>query len=308
MTISVVSVQNLSHRYARDWAIQDVAFELDRPGIVGLLGSNGAGKSTTMNIMCGVLYPTLGDVEIKGKSIRKQPLEAKREIGFLPQQVPIYPEFTVREYLCYAAALRRMPDKDIPAAVDEAMARVDVSHYARRLIGALSGGYRQRVGIAQAILHRPSLVVLDEPTSGLDPNQILEVRKLVREIAAERTVLLSTHILSDVEALCDEIKMIEHGRIVFQGTMEEFANVVRPRSVLVRFASPPSPERLGAVAGVDGVDFLNPHKVRVRLADLDNGPEVIAAASAEGGWGLSELTPERSSLEDVFARLSGHAA
>lgn len=308
MTASIVSVQNLSHRYAKAWAIKDVAFELDRPGIFGLLGSNGAGKSTIMNIMCGVLFPTVGDVLIKGKSIRKQPLGAKTEIGFLPQQVPIYPEFTVAEYLRYAASLRRVPDEDIRAAVEEAMERVDATHFAKRLIGALSGGMRQRVGIAQAILHSPSLVVLDEPTSGLDPNQVLGVRKLIQEIAAERTVLLSTHILSDVEALCDEIKMIEYGRIVFEGSIEDFANVVRPRSVLVRFTSPPSPEQLASVPGVETVEFVNTYKARVHLTDLEQGPAAIATASANASWGLAELTPERSSLEEVFAQLSRQPA
>ena len=304
MTAPIVSVQNLSHRYAKAWAIRDIAFELDKPGIVGLLGSNGAGKSTIMNIMCGVLYPTEGDVEIKGYSIRKQSLQAKREIGFLPQQVPVYPEFTVGEYLRYAAALRRVPDNEIAEAVDQAMVRVDATSFSKRLIGSLSGGMRQRVGIAQAILHDPSLVVMDEPTTGLDPNQVLGVRRLIKEIAEERTVLLSTHILPDVESLCDEIKMIEAGRIVFEGAMEDFANVVRPRSVIARFAAAPSLDDLLAIQGVDGADATGAQRFRLHLDDPDHGAEAIVAASAEHKWGLKELTPERSSLEDVFAELS----
>ena len=304
MPAPIVSVQSLSHRYAKAWAIRDIAFELDKPGIVGLLGSNGAGKSTMMNIMCGVLYPTEGDVEIKGHSIRKQSLQAKREIGFLPQQVPVYPEFTVREYLRYAAALRRVPDKEIDEAVDQAMVRVDATSFSRRLIGSLSGGMRQRVGIAQAVLHDPSLVVMDEPTTGLDPNQVIGVRQLIKDIAEERTVLLSTHILPDVESLCDEIKMIEGGCIVFEGTMADFANVVRPRSVIAHFAAVPSHDDLLAIKGVEGADAIGTHKFRLHLDDPDHGAEAIVAASTEHTWGLKELRPERSSLEEVFAELS----
>lgn len=307
MSDPIVSVQALSHRYSREWAVKDVAFDIDRAGIIGLLGSNGAGKSTTMNIMCGVLYPTKGDVLINGKSIRTAPLEAKREIGFLPQQAPLFPEFTIDEYLVHCASLRRMAPGSIRAAVDAAKERVGVAHYSKRLIGALSGGYRQRVGLAQAILHEPALVVLDEPTNGLDPVQILEVRKLIKEIAAERTVLLSTHILPEVEALCDAIKMIEQGRIVFEGSMEDYANVVEPESVILRLARPPELATLQALPGVTAVDALGPTKLRLRFSGGADIAEALAEASVTQGWGLRELSFERSSLEDVFARLSARA-
>ena len=307
MSVPVVSLQHLSHCYAKDWAIRNVQFDINQTGILGLLGSNGAGKSTCMNIMCGVLYPTEGDALIKGKSIRKEPLEAKREIGFLPQQAPLYPEFTVDEYLEHCAALRRMPVHEVRSAVEAAKERCGIAHFSKRLIGALSGGYRQRVGIAQAILHQPSLVVLDEPTNGLDPVQIIAVRRLIKEIAEEHTVLLSTHILSEVEALCDDIKMIELGRIVFEGSMEDFANVIEPRSLIAVFENPPEPGALEKLPGVEATASITAKKLRLRFTGKADVAEALVTTSVERGWHLRELTFERATLEDVFARLSGSA-
>ena len=302
-----VSIQNLSHRYARDWAIRHVAFDIARTGIIGLLGSNGAGKSTLMNIMCGVLYPTEGDVLIGGISIRTSPREAKQQVGFLPQQAPLHGELTVNEYLGHCAALRNIPAHDIPTAVDEAKARCGLAHFSKRLIRALSGGYRQRVGIAQAIIHKPSLVVLDEATNGLDPNQTLAVRDLIREIAEEHTVILSTHILSEVEAICDEIKMIEQGQIVFEGSLEAFANVVEPDSLVAIYENPPAAEHLKDVSGVADVEFVTARKARIVFDGGRETAERLIATSTDRGWRLQEITFERTTLENVFARLSRHA-
>lgn len=177
----IVKVENLSHRYSVHWAVRDINFEILKNGIYGLLGSNGAGKSTTMNIMCGVLKPTRGNVFIKGINTRENPVEAKRHIGFLPQQPPLHVDLTVEEYLEYCASLRHIPSKQIHKAVIDVMGKCGISHFQKRLIRNLSGGYQQRVGIAQAIIHKPDFVVLDEPTNGLDPNQIMEIRHLVKE-------------------------------------------------------------------------------------------------------------------------------
>ena len=241
----IVRVEHLYHRYTSSrWAIEDINFQIDDAGVVGLLGSNGAGKSTTMNIICGVLNQTEGEVFINGINLRTDPVEAKKYIGFLPQRPPLYPELSVDEYLTYCARLRLMDAREIRQAVDTAEAKCGITHFKKRLIGNLSGGYQQRVGIAQAIVHNPRFVVLDEPTNGLDPVQIVEVRHLIKEIAAERAVMLSTHILSEVQATCDKIKMIEHGHMIFSGTMEEFNNYVEPCSFLVTFGNPPAPEEL----------------------------------------------------------------
>ena len=302
--VAAIVVDDLSHRYEKDWAIRNINFTIEGSGIVGLLGSNGAGKSTCMNIMCGVLNPTMGDVKIDGLSIRDKPLEVKKKIGFLPQQAPLYPEFTVQEYLTYCASLRCVDKKLIPEAVETAKAKCGISHFTDRLIGALSGGYRQRVGIAQAILHQPDLVVLDEPTNGLDPNQVLAVRDLIQEIAQERVILLSTHILSDVEALCDEIKMIEHGEIVFEGTLEAFSLIVEPQSMIVVLDNPPALEKLQMLPSVTHVDKVNTKKYRLWFEDGRAVSQLIVRTSIEEGWDLRELYYEKSSLEEVFARLS----
>ena len=205
----IVRISGLSHRYSTSWAIRDINFEIPKSGIVGLLGSNGAGKSTTMNILCGVLTPTTGKVIINGIDLSKQPELAKQEIGFLPQTPPLYMDLTVDEYLRHAAILRSIEDKQLKSALEEVKERCGLTHISKRLIKNLSGGFKQRVGIAQAIVHQPKLVVFDEPTNGLDPNQILEVRGLIKDIATERAVILSTHILTEVQYLCKDIVMIE---------------------------------------------------------------------------------------------------
>ena len=301
----ILSVKNLWHRYTKDWAVRDVNFTLSKSGIIGLLGSNGAGKSTCMNIMCGVLYATQGDVLINGVSIREQPLRAKSQIGFLPQQAPLHTELTVEEYLVHCAELRGLAPTNIKGAVEQAMEKCGVAHFAKRLIGALSGGYRQRVGLAQSILHNPALVVLDEPTNGLDPNQILAVRELIRTIAQDCTVLLSTHILSEVEAICDDIKMIENGEIVFEGTIDEFANVVAPHGLVAVFRNVPSESELLAVRGINAALFINAHKVRLDFTGGNDTVEKLIESSVERSWRLQEINFERHTLEEVFARLSG---
>lgn len=248
----IVRIEKLSHRYARTWAIRDINMEIGQTGIVGLLGSNGAGKSTTMNILCGALNQTEGSVHINGISMRDDPERAKKEIGFLPQNPPLYMDLTVDEYLSYCAGLRLLPKDTMKPAIQEAKQRCGIDHFSNRLIRNLSGGYRQRVGIAQAIVHRPKLVVLDEPTNGLDPNQIIEVRALIKEIAMDRSVIFSSHILSEIQVLCKEIRMIESGRIVFSDTMDAFNNYVKPHSVLIHLENPPSIDELMEIKRVSG--------------------------------------------------------
>ena len=301
---TIVEARHLSHRYATQWAIQDINFEIKEKGVFGLLGSNGAGKSTTMNIICNVLTQTEGDVFINGINLRKNPIEAKKYIGFLPQRPPLYPELSVDEYLTYCARLRLMDAREIRQAVDTAEAKCGITHFKKRLIGNLSGGYQQRVGIAQAIVHNPRFVVLDEPTNGLDPVQIVEVRHLIKEIAAERAVMLSTHILSEVQATCDKIKMIEHGHMIFSGTMEEFNNYVEPCSFLVTFGNPPAPEELKNIDGISEVEPLTLREYRVYFTAPAGITQQVIARSVEKGWQLEEICLERESLDTIFARLS----
>ncbi len=304
MNQSIVTISNLSHRYTRDWAIRDINFEIEKVGILGLLGSNGAGKSTTMNILCGVLKPTEGEVFINGIDIRKEPEEAKRYLGFLPQNAPLHLELTVEEYLIYCAEIRDVNKHNIKQAVGEVMEKCGLTHFAKRLLRNLSGGYRQRVGIAQAIIHKPKLVVLDEPTNGLDPNQIIEVRKIIKEIAEERAVIFSTHILSEVQAICRDVKMIENGRMVFADTMDAFNNYILPDSMLVFMDNPPSTEILKAISGITDVEQLNDRSIRLRFKTSPDITKTIIAMSIQQGWELKEIMLEKSSLDEVFAQLS----
>ena len=300
----IVRVEHLSHRYSVQWAIRDINFEINQKGILGLLGSNGAGKSTTMNIICGVLNQTEGTVYINGIDTRKQPVEAKKYIGFLPQKPPLYTDHNVSEYLTYCAHLRLMDDREVKAAVESAMKRCGIAHFSKRLVKNLSGGYQQRLGIAQAIVHNPKLVVLDEPTNGLDPNQIVEIRHLIKEIATERTVILSTHILTEVQATCDYIRMIEQGSMVFSGTVEEFDNYIQPNTLVVSLGTVPLVADIQALPGVVRVDELGGPRFRIQFSDAREAMNSIVEASYTRGWQLTELQQEKSSLDTIFAELS----
>ncbi|SEM31181.1 ABC-2 type transport system ATP-binding protein [bacterium A37T11] len=304
MNEPLVKIEKLSHRYSRAWAIRDINLEIGHRGIVGLLGSNGAGKSTTMNILCGALHQTEGQVYINGLSMSEYPKEAKKYIGFLPQNPPLYTDFTVDEYLAYCAGLRRMEKSAIRPAMDEAKDRCGISHFSQRLIGNLSGGYRQRVGIAQAIIHHPKVVVLDEPTNGLDPNQIIEVRALIKEIAEDRLVIFSSHILSEIQLLCQEIRMIEGGRIVFSDTMDAFNNYVEPHSVVMHLENPPSEASILAITGVTRSEYLTPRQVRVHFDGDQEICERLIAASVQQGWRMREISLDKTALDEIFKQLS----
>lgn len=301
---TILKIERLSHKYSSSWAIRDVNLEIAQTGVVGLLGSNGAGKSTTMNILCGVLNQTEGHVYINGMDTREEPEAAKKEIGFLPQNPPLYTDLTVDEYLFYAAQLRRMEKHKIPAAVEEAKERCGITHFSTRLIHNLSGGYRQRVGIAQAIIHKPRLVVMDEPTNGLDPNQLIEARKLIKEIAIDHTVLLSSHILSEIHLLCKDVIMMEGGRIIFSDTMDAFNNYAQPQSVLVRLQNPPPVTELLKIQGVTRASFLSDKQVRIYFDGDEEITERMVAASMQHGWRLKEINLEKGHLDDIFKQLS----
>ena len=305
MEESVVKGEHLSHRYNVQWAIKDINFEIKRKRTLGLLGSNGAGKSTTMNIMCGVLNQTEGEVYINGINLREHPVEAKKHIGFLPQKPPLYPDLTVDEYLTHCALMRQMDKSQVKTAVEKAKSRCGIAHFSKRLIRNLSGGYQQRVGIAQAIVHNPKFVVLDEPTNGLDPNQIIEIRHLIKEIATEHSVMLSTHILSEVQATCDDIEMIEHGKVVFSGTMEDFNNYMEPNTFIVVMERPPSLEVLTQIPGITHVEHITNTRYRMQFSSSQDITKTMIELSVTNNWRLHEIILERDSLDSVFAQLSG---
>jgi ABC-2 type transport system ATP-binding protein len=300
----ILKIEKLSHRYNSTWAIRDINIDIDQYGAIGLLGSNGAGKSTTMNIICGVLNQTEGNVFINGIDVRKEPELAKREIGFLPQDPPLYTDLTIDEYLTYCAELRLMPKEKIKNAVNEVKERCGIAHFSTRLIRNLSGGYRQRVGIAQAIIHKPKLVVMDEPANGLDPNQLIEVRKLIKEIAQDHVVLLSSHILSEIHLMCKEVIMIEAGRIVFADSMNAFNDYIQPHSLVMRVENPPTMAALVAVPGVHKVEFMTDRQIRIYFDSDEEIAERLVAASVQHGWRLREITLDKGLLDDVFKQLS----
>ncbi len=301
----ILKTEHLSHKYGSSWAIRDINIEIAQPGVIGLLGSNGAGKSTTMNIICGALNQTEGVVYINDINLREAPEMAKKEIGFLPQVPPVYPDLTIDEYLTYCAELRKISKDKIRSSVEEAKERCGIAHFSSRLIKNLSGGYRQRVGIAQAIIHKPKLVVMDEPTNGLDPNQLIEARKLIKEIAETHTVLLSSHILSEIGLLCSEIIMIESGRIVFSDSMDAFNNYVQARSMLMRMDNPPSATEILSISGITGVEFLTDKQARIYFdGNHDDISGRLVEASVTGGWQLKEIYADKGLLDDIFKQLS----
>lgn len=306
MANKIVEVKHLSHRYSVDWAIKDINFEISSKGVFGLLGSNGAGKSTTMNIICNVLTQTEGEVYINGVNLRKDPIKAKRFIGFLPQKAPLHTDMTVDEYLYHCADIRLMPKADILPAVERAKAKCGISHFSHRVIGNLSGGYQQRVGIAQSIIHDPMFVILDEPTNGLDPNQIVEIRRLIREIAEERAVLISTHILPEVQAACDYIMMIEHGNMVFKGSLEEFNNYMDPSVLIViMHNAPEDDDALLKIEGMERVERLTRTRFRLHFKGDTGIVSRVVRHAVSNDWHLREISLEKESLDKVFAKLSG---
>jgi ABC-2 type transport system ATP-binding protein len=320
----VIEVCGLTRYYGSSPAILDVNFQVARGEVVGFLGPNGAGKTTTMRILAGCLAPTDGTARVAGYDIFEQSLEARRSLGYLPEQVPLYPEMRVEEYLVFAASLRMADTGPLPERLEEVMDRCGLVDRRRALIGTLSRGYRQRVGLAQAILHNPPAVILDEPTVGLDPRQIIEVRELIRDLAADHTVLLSTHILPEVSMLCSRVVIIDHGRVVAEGTPSSLARAALGGERLILDVEGPADEiagRLRSLAGIVSVSAdangnarePDPFAGQVARLSVDTAAggeadarrlrRAVASEVVSAGYGLLELRAERVSLEDTFVRL-----
>ena len=296
--MAMIQVENLSRRFGSTRAVRDVSFQVERGEVVGFLGPNGAGKTTTMRMITGSLGATEGRALVDGIDVLEDPRTVKRTIGYLPEVPPLYTDMTVRAYLRYAAKLRRVSAPK--EAVEAVLGKVGLQEVAHRLIDHLSKGYRQRVGIAQALVHNPKVLILDEPTSGLDPAQRREIRQLVRELAAgDVTVVLSTHILSEIEAVCSRVVIIDDGRIVAQRSIDELAT--KARTVVLEVAEPGEAlvEALTALPGVTDVQ-RDGRRLHVRTND-DVRADIARAAVAHG---LLELRAENA-LEDVFLELTG---
>jgi len=316
----LITVSHLTKRYGAHLAVDDVSFGVARGDILGFLGPNGAGKSTTLRILAGFLGPTSGKVAIAGHDVVMSSFEARRSIGYMPESVPLYPEMRVVEYLRFRAELKRVPRARRRAYVDDAMRKAGVVDVAHKRIGHLSKGYRQRVGLADAIVARPPIVILDEPTAGLDPNQIRETRQLVRDLGRDHTVVLSTHILSEVEACATRVLVIHQGKLVAEGPTERIRAAGGPSAVELRVRGEPAVAKtvLEGVEGVGEVTLLNGSGDLARLKaglakelgadDRTRAIERCVAALVAAGLGVREVHADGGSLEDVFASLTRDAA
>ncbi len=295
----LIAASSLSRVYGERRVLHEIDVAVRRGEVVGFLGPNGAGKSTTMRILSGVLAPSGGTVHIAGIDLLEHPIAAKRRIGYLPEQPPVYRELTVDEYLRYCARLRRVAASEAGAALARVKDRCGLQEVGARLIGSLSKGYQQRLGIAQAIVHSPEVVILDEPTVGLDPIQIREIRQLIRELRADHGVLLSTHILPEVQAVCDRVLLINAGRIVLDSTLAALSEATR--GWRVRLRRPPPIETLQSLDGVQRVDMLDAQCFLIAGPQLDG--EDFARRCVGADWGLIELAPQDRSLEEIFLRV-----
>ena len=304
MSKILIHAEHLYRYYGDILAVQDISFELQQGDILGLLGPNGAGKSTTMQLLSGVLAPSAGRIRINHIDLLDQPQAAKKQIGYLPEQPPLYNELSVDEYLHYCGQIRRMPRSDINAAVDHAKQRCGLNTSGRRLIGNLSKGFQQRVGIAQAIIHNPAVIILDEPTVGLDPIQIREIRQLIAELGQHHGIILSTHILPEVQAICNKVKIINAGKLVYSEDMTTLNDKLQSDYLVVAFSRPPNPQHLDSISGIRRVDEIGSGRYRVHIDDTMPVAETLAQTAVTNDWGLVELTPEKQSLEQVFVELT----
>jgi len=307
----MIEVENLTKRYGRHTAVDGISFRVHKGEILGFLGPNGAGKTTTMRILTGYMPATEGKDIVAGFDVFDQPIEAKRRTGYLPETPPLYPEMTVRDYLAFVARIKGVPRGERAARLDYVMGRTRVADVAHRHCGKLSKGYRQRVGLAQAILHNPDVLILDEPTAGLDPKQIIETRQLIKELAGDHTIILSTHILPEVSQTCHRVVIINKGRVVAVDTPENLTARLRGSETMYLQVDGLGADVKAALEAVTGV-------TRVVLADTrgtatgfeidsESGHDVrrdLAGTVVSGGWGLLELRPMRMSLEEIFLHLT----
>jgi ABC-2 type transport system ATP-binding protein len=312
----MIQVEGLTKRYARHVAVDDISFSVDKGDIVGFLGPNGAGKTTTMRVLTCFMPPTKGKATVAGYDVFEKPMEVKRRIGYLPEAPPVYPEMEVGDYLAFVGRLKGIASSDLKRRVDEVCERCAVADVKRRLIAKLSKGYRQRVGLAQAVIHNPDVLILDEPTSGLDPKQIIETRELIKSLSGEHTIILSTHILPEVEAVCKKVIIINKGKVVATDSVENLTHRMTGNdSVAVEVetdgiaGSSDVQQRLEQISGVSKVLFkqATDHRMTFEVEGLPGQtPRAdVARAVVHAGWNLLELRSLNYSLEEVFLQLTG---
>jgi ABC-2 type transport system ATP-binding protein len=316
----MITVTELTKRYARHTAVDHVSFEVEKGQIVGFLGPNGAGKTTTMRMLTCFLPPTSGSATVAGFDVLEQPFEVKKRIGYLPEMPPLYPEMRTAEYLDFVGRLKGLSGAELDQRVDYVLGRCAVADVRDKLLGKLSKGYRQRVGLAQAIIHNPDVLILDEPTSGLDPKQINETRDLIKSLAGDHTIILSTHILPEVEQTCQSVLIINKGKLVAKDSVNNLQNRARgAESLLVEIAGRSGDvdavsvqRRLEQIPGVSRVVFKEKRQNRSAF-EIESHKDGfvrgdLARAIVESGWDLNELRPAAVSLEEIFLQLTGEPA
>ena len=307
----MIEVQHLTKRYGPITAVDDVSFRVEKGEILGFLGPNGAGKTTTMRVLTGYMPPTEGKAIVAGYDVFDKPVEAKRRTGYLPETPPLYPDMTVRDYLMFVSKIKGVPRGERKSRVATVMERTHVADMAQRHCGKLSKGYRQRVGLAQAILHNPDVLILDEPTAGLDPKQIIETRQLIKQLAGDHTIILSTHILPEVSQTCQRVVIINKGRVVAVDTPDNLTARLRGSETMYVQVDSGGTDVTGALLAIPGVTRVAPSgpvaAVTAFEVDSESGRDVrreLASTIVTRGWGLLELRPMRMSLEEIFLHLT----
>ena len=300
----LLSVKHLSRYYGSLAAVNNISFHLNQGEVLGFLGPNGAGKSSAMQVITGNLAPSTGQIDVCGSDLLDSAKEAKANIGYLPEQPPLYRELTVDEYLSFCAQLNRIEKSKQKSALEYAKERCGLTEVGKRLINNLSKGYQQRVGIAQAIIHNPAIVVLDEPTVGLDPIQIREIRTLIRELAEDHGVILSTHILPEVQMTCDRVQIINRGQLVYSDHISNLNQRMRSNNIILGLNHAPSETELKALTHIDDVEVLSNSRFRLSHSIENNPAENIAQIAADKNWGLYEIRPEQKTLEQIFVELT----
>jgi len=307
MDVSPLTVSDVTKCYGSRIAVTGLECRVAQKQILGLLGPNGAGKTTALNMIAGVLSPTAGKIFIAGIDLSKRPLSAKRLMGYLPDPPPLYPELTVNEYLHFCARLRGLSGHEARRAVGRAVALCALTQVTRQLNATLSKGFRQRVGIAQAILHQPTLLILDEPSVGLDPWQLQAFRALIQEVSEQCAVLVSTHLLSEVQALCDDVLILTSGRTVFSGSVQTMQTSLRSTVLRVGLSNPPSENHLKTLTGVEKVEMIHHTAFRLHHQAQTQLAAQLAKIAVAQDWGLYELTQEQPGLEQALFELTAES-
>jgi ABC-2 type transport system ATP-binding protein len=295
-----ISVQSLTKIYGTQKAVNHISFEIPKGQIVGFLGPNGAGKSTTMKMITGYLPPTDGTAVVCGFDVQKDSMELRKKIGYLPEQNPLYYDMYVREFLELTAGIHKIEQKERRTRIEEMIKMTGLSKEAHKKIGTLSKGYKQRVGLAQAMIHNPEVLILDEPTSGLDPNQIVEIRDLITNIGKEKTVLLSTHIMQEVQAMCSRIIIINNGNIVADDKIENLQQIGNKTTLLVALETAIEPSLFNKIKGIDQVENLGANRWKLHTESPDELRKAVMQWALNNDINISSLQSETQSLEDVF--------